>query len=207
MVAKDFEVSLPRPCGENWDAMAPQGCNRHCDVCQATIHDLSRLTLKQAESLLASGDKVCVRAQVSPDGSVALTDSGASPRRMVARGAATAAVALALAACSTLGGANVTPLYEITGKTDYREWGAKAILTDETGRQRVTSVGFDNSFRFHNLRPGKFTLRIERNCGDPIEMTEVTLGEGDLSLGTVPWGEDQCIIVGVMQPIGSDWRG
>ncbi|WP_284125509.1 carboxypeptidase-like regulatory domain-containing protein [Parerythrobacter aestuarii] len=181
--------------------MSRQGCNRHCSACDKTIHDLSQLTLDQAEELLKSEDEVCVRAEIADNGMVRLADSGSTTKRKLVA-VAGASLSLALAACQTMGSNAVTPLYEISGATNYYEYDAVVTLTDQYGKVRTTKVRRDKSFRFTNLLPGTFTLTITRWCGDPVEETEIVVTEDDVSLGTLKWGENQCIIIGVMTPIG-----
>src|SRR4051812_35882882 len=79
----DLRVSFPKPCGEKWDEMSPDGCNRHCARCEKTIHDLSRVTFEEAELMARSGREVCVRAEIGP-GNTVMLKPGRSTRRMVA---------------------------------------------------------------------------------------------------------------------------
>lgn len=37
-----ISISVPKPCHENWNAMAPADSGRHCDRCQHTVMDLTR---------------------------------------------------------------------------------------------------------------------------------------------------------------------
>src|SRR5437763_529741 len=80
----DLRVSFPKPCSGPWQAMRPEGCNRFCDRCERTLHDLSQLTLAAAEELARSANQFCVPAPGGPDGAVKLKPSdGRSTRRMV----------------------------------------------------------------------------------------------------------------------------
>ena len=64
------DIRIPEPCHEDWGAMHPEGKRRFCDVCTKHVHDLSAMTHAQASDLLRSGDDVCVRFAMRPDGEV-----------------------------------------------------------------------------------------------------------------------------------------
>ena len=190
----DIEVSFPAPCSQSWDAMEPRGCNRHCAACDQTIHDLSEVGFEEALSLLEA--EACVRAKITADGTVDL--AGNANRRLFA--AVAAPLGLALAACSTTGLGEVTPRYEITGKTKYTEWGAVAVLTDPAGRVWRRNLDSKGAFRFSNLHATTYSLTIERNCGEPIEVGEVVVSEDDVGLSELDWPQaEDCIIIGVFR--------
>jgi hypothetical protein len=41
---KKFELSIPKPCHENWDAMTPSEQGRFCGACKKTVIDFSNMT-------------------------------------------------------------------------------------------------------------------------------------------------------------------
>ena len=41
---KKFELSIPKPCHENWDAMTPNQQGRFCGACQKTVIDFSNMS-------------------------------------------------------------------------------------------------------------------------------------------------------------------
>ena len=192
----DIEVSFPAPCSQSWDAMEPRGCNRHCAACDQVIHDLSEVGFEEALSLLDA--EACVRAKITAEGTVAL--AGNANRRLFA--AVAAPLGLALAACSTTGLGEVTPRYEITGKTRYTEWGSVAVLTDPAGREWRRNLDSRGAFRFSNLHATTYKLTIERNCGEPIEVGEVVVREEDVGLSELDWPQaEDCIIIGVFRRV------
>ncbi|MFY8047422.1 MAG: carboxypeptidase-like regulatory domain-containing protein [Erythrobacter sp.] len=193
---RDVIVCFPKPCDEPWEAMAPRGCHRHCASCDKVVHDLAALSIDEAEALLDAPEEVCVRAQLGPDGVVALKPGGrGAARRMIA--AAGASLALATAACQTVPEAS-TPLYRITGKFDWKGFYYDAELTSADGRkwrkQREPGTG---RFIFDNLPPGVYTLTTRDSCGERVEVETVTIS--DASVEVAKGSPDSgCIIVGVM---------
>ena len=195
---KELEVSLPGPCGENWDSMSPRGCNRHCAACDTVIHDLSEMTLEEAERLISASENACVRARIAPDGTVAVKH-GQSTRRIKA--VVGGSLALAVAACQTT---SVTPLYEITGAVSY---GTRVDLLDHRGVVKSMKASYGGEFRFDNLHAGTYTLRTYNGCSDDPEnrVEGIALGPDDGHLGDLDELRDKCpvIYVGLMVPMRS----
>ena len=202
----DIKVSLPKPCHASWDAMTPRGCNRHCSACDTIIHDLSLMTVDQAEALLDSSERICVRASVSRNGTVrTVNPPGRRSRRMVAT--IGTAVLLATAACQSVALPPVSPRYQISGQLQQAGWATTARLTSSDGRTRTMKIRGDRQFRFGNLRPGTYSLAIVGGCGEPTMVHDIVVSS-DLDLGDIAVndGED-CIIIGVMQRADHDGRG
>ncbi len=193
----DIKVSFPEPCTEQWDAMTPRGCNRHCASCDKIIHNLEALTVEQAEALLEQNDEVCVRARVAPDGTVR-TANGISPssRRIVA--AIGASLTLATAACQTSGTPAVSQRYEIKGHVQ-DGWAWNATLSSSTGKSYSRVLRSDQNFRFSNLRPGTYTLSFTGSCYE-VHRIENLVIKDDTDLGDVTINdEEDCIIIGRME--------
>lgn len=56
------KLPIADPCHENWDAMRPEGARRFCETCQKHVHDLSSMTPRQAEQLVADERRrLCIR--------------------------------------------------------------------------------------------------------------------------------------------------
>lgn len=89
-------------CPANWDAMEGTEQMRFCAHCQKHVYDLSAMTREDAERLLATETKPCVRLERRPDGTAVFrgcpkTELNRKVRSRVAAGLAGGA--LALAAC------------------------------------------------------------------------------------------------------------
>ena len=188
----DIEVTFPGPCSEPWDSMTASGCNRHCSVCDRVVHDLTQMDADEAIRIMEQGE--CVRATIGSDRVV--TSRTGSSRKLVA--AVAAPLTFAVAACSTTGGPAVTPLYELSGKTD-SIYGGKVVLTDTAGRTRNTAISRDRTFRFRNLRANTYSITIEPYCGDRVTIENVSVHDSDVTIGPVEI-EGQCIIIGKIQP-------
>ncbi len=195
---RHLKVSLPAPCDESWDVMAPRGCNRHCSACDTIVHDLSALTVDEADALLDSDEPICVRASVRRDGTIrTATPAGPKSRRMVAT--IGAGVLLATAACQTVTLPAVSPRFHISGQLAPGSLAATARLRAGDGRTQSTRIGGDREFRFGNVRPGTYTLSFVDNCGERSVGNEIVVSD-DLNLGAVVVNDENfCIIVGMMQ--------
>lgn len=196
---RDLKVTLPAPCGESWDAMAPRGCNRLCAACDTIVHDLSSLTVDQADALLDSEEPVCVRASITRDGTIRTAPTaGRSSRRMVA--IVGAGICLATAACQTPAFGPVPPRYEISGQLQPGGRLRSAQLTSSDGRTRSMRIRGDRRFRFTNLRPGTYRLTVIDICGGSSVVSDIAVN-ADIELGDVAINEfgDDCIIIGVLE--------
>ncbi len=91
-------TDLPlRLCDEDFAAMPLADGGRHCDACEKIVHDLSALTRRAAERLVAdrTGPRRCYRYLARRDGTIVFA---AEPPRPAAP-----ALALVLAACTPWG--------------------------------------------------------------------------------------------------------
>lgn len=56
------QISIPKPCNENWDATPPQEQRRHCDKCQLVVTDFIKMNKEEIISYFDSTTaKVCGR--------------------------------------------------------------------------------------------------------------------------------------------------
>ena len=61
-MAKNVQIHIPEPCGENWENMGQAGMGRFCSSCSKTVVDFSLMSDQELLSYLGSQDrKVCGR--------------------------------------------------------------------------------------------------------------------------------------------------
>lgn len=101
------ELTIPKPCHESWDAMHGGAKERFCDSCQHEVHDLSAMTRREAEALLASDSgSLCVRYTMR--GQEMVFQPEASPRLMAQlRGLNSLVAAAAVAIPLLIGGCDM----------------------------------------------------------------------------------------------------
>ncbi|MFP9114047.1 hypothetical protein ACLI1A_08885 [Flavobacterium sp. RHBU_3] len=60
---KSVNISIPKPCHENWDAMTPEDKGRFCGLCQKTVVDFTAMDDNGVASFFEQhkGQKVCGR--------------------------------------------------------------------------------------------------------------------------------------------------
>ncbi len=85
------QITIDKPCPENWDAMVGDEQKRFCKGCGCHVHNLDELTPDAAEALLESPGRTCVRMTTDPKKGI-LTKKGWIPRLALA-GALAASVA------------------------------------------------------------------------------------------------------------------
>lgn len=56
-------LSVPKPCNENWDIMAPDEQGRFCSLCEKTVVDFTGMATTEISSYLraSAGKKLCGR--------------------------------------------------------------------------------------------------------------------------------------------------
>lgn len=190
----DLRVSFPKPCGEKWDAMRPEGCNRFCDKCEKTIHDLSRLTLEEAERLASSGGEICVRAQVSSRGVVELRP-GRSTRRMVAAIGASVGI---LTASGQAAAAEEPKLGAIKGEVLGSCGGMIVSATAADGRTYHAKVGPNGRYKVKRLPAGRYEVTTEVGP-EPPKASEVIVEAGSTAKLDLEDPLNYCIVVGMLK--------
>jgi hypothetical protein len=207
-VVKDLNVSFPKPCSESWDTMRPLGCNRFCDRCKKTIHDLSQLTVHEVEELASSGE-ICVRAEVGPGGSVRVKQAGRATRRMLATVGASVAI-LAVSAPATA--AERVKLGAIKGAIIGSCGGGAVIATATDGRIYRTKIGMNGRYKVKRLPAGSYEVKVETGAeyhpeggidragvpGLPPTSAHVAVQPGRTS-GQDLSTPNMCIIVGMLK--------
>ena len=192
---RDVEVSFPKPCSEQWDAMAIAGRNRLCARCDTVVHDLSALTFDEAQALLRRAPDSCVRATVNVCGEVALKVSGGSLRQMV--------VALGASVGLLAGGAPVAAAERhdrasIAGTLTTSDWNTRVTATSADGKSYRTRVKQNGKYRLKRLPPGTYSLTFTPSCGDPWSVDAVKVAvDQPLALDTTD--PNPCIVVGAIR--------
>jgi hypothetical protein len=208
----DIKVEFPNPCSEPWEDMAPRGCHRHCAACDKVILDLAALSIDEAEALLNAADKVYVRAQIGPDGVVAIKPAARpDARRMMA--VMGGSLALATAACQTVPSER-TSRFAISGEISPIFAQMLELRASDGKKQRKTHKHGTSQYVFGNLKPGTYTLLIRESCGIERRVETVTIIDQSVTVTAKGPAEEigdddpQCeIIVGVMRPARRPWPG
>jgi hypothetical protein len=193
----ELRVSFPAPCTEPWDGMAPRGCDRHCASCDTIVHDLAKLTADQAERLLDSGEKICVRAEIDRTGRVKTAEIGRTASRPLLT-CAGASLSLLAAACQTTPGGRMEGGFDLSGEVPSYPWTVKAAITSPDGETVGLHIGRDRRFDVHDLRPGTYKLVFTDSCNQVQEIDGVLIADRDVDLGKLQF-ETRCIVVGQMQ--------
>ena len=178
----DLRVSFPKPCRERWDDMRPDGCNRFCDKCDKTIHDLSKLTLEEAVELARSTRAICVRAEVNSDGLVELK-AGRSTRRMVAAIGASVGILAASPAAAADGAKPGAIKGAVLGAC-----GGSVTATASDGTVYHAKVGLNGRYKVKRLPAGAYRVKV-----DPLPGSEAAAA--DLaSISSPRPGADQVVV-------------
>jgi hypothetical protein len=75
-------IEVQSPCSKDWNRMSGCDSKRFCDHCQRHVHDLSAMTLGDAEALICQqAGELCVRFTRMPDGQVKTLDYCAATMR------------------------------------------------------------------------------------------------------------------------------
>lgn len=68
-------IAIATPCSADWSAMSGDDRARFCGSCQLNVYDLSAMTRREAEELIAAREgRVCVRLHRRADGTVLTRD-------------------------------------------------------------------------------------------------------------------------------------
>lgn len=84
-------VTIPKPCGESWDAMVGGEDKRLCAGCGCHVHNLAGMPASEVEALLQAETKVCTRIMADPVKGILTRDGWVS--RLVLTGAIAAGMA------------------------------------------------------------------------------------------------------------------
>jgi Carboxypeptidase regulatory-like domain len=90
------DLRVASPCPVSWDSMSGGERVRYCGECRLHVYDLSALTRREAEALVASTEgRLCARLYRRPDGTLMTADCPAGWRAVKRRASRVAGAALA----------------------------------------------------------------------------------------------------------------
>lgn len=82
MTPAQLHISIPEPCGENWNAMTVHDAlHRHCGACDRVLVDFSQMSDAEIISFLQRGEKTCGRFRNDQINRVYAVPKIISPRR------------------------------------------------------------------------------------------------------------------------------
>ena len=61
LLRNNINISIPKPCHENWEAMTPAEKGRFCSVCSKTVLDFTKASDKEIISYLNNNKNACGR--------------------------------------------------------------------------------------------------------------------------------------------------
>ena len=74
-------VEIKTPCSMSWDGMEGSASVRHCSKCRFNVYNFSEMSQEEIDDLLSSGDRVCGRLFVRPDGTYMTKNCRAKVKR------------------------------------------------------------------------------------------------------------------------------
>lgn len=208
MSAKDssLQLRIASPCNMDWDSMVGNDRVRFCEHCQLSVHNIDLSSQKQIRRLIArSSGRLCVsyrqpdpRSEMTPP----LLYKIGRRTSAIAAGAfsATLGITSAMAASTDLNraafsnevvaAASVVDRFASFGGGTLRGLvfdpngavitGANVSVTNsETNEQLYAISGSDGEFRFAELKPGSYHLKIRATGFETRDVPSISLREGD----------------------------
>jgi hypothetical protein len=200
-------LKLAGPCSSDWDSMTGNDEVRFCGHCARSVHNLSAMTRRDAEALVARSEgRLCVRYYRREDGAV-LTADDPLPRRAgvrVATGAFAALIALNQnAVCQSPAQDNQPPAAKISvekkspgsgrpdGAAEVRGSviapdeavinGARVIISDRAKKRRfLSTTDGRGEFRFDSLPPDVYSLEVVAEGFSDFAVSPLALLEDDV---------------------------
>jgi len=173
-------VRIASPCRANWDQMTGDERVRHCAECNLNVYNLSEMTGRAAEELIASREgRLCVRFFRRADGTILTRNCPVGLRnavRRVSRFAGTALSAVMSVGFSVAQGQPQTST-QTNAQSDQKQTGISVVVTDQqgavvqgakvkvlnerTGKQTAGKTKADGSLRLSLPSAGSYKLEIE----------------------------------------------
>jgi hypothetical protein len=179
-------IAVASLCPTAWNDMAGDGRVRFCGQCKLNVYDISAMTRSEAESFIANAEgRICAKLYRRADGSILTQDCPVglrAIRKKVSRAAAAAFSAL----FSLFGGpalfAQQQPKEEskVDARSTFRRYGQAAVegkvtdmlhaviagaevrlINEQTKREVSTRANESGRFRFMDVEPGVYTIRVD----------------------------------------------
>ena len=173
----------------DWNEMTGNHLQRFCSHCEKNVHDVSAMSCQDAEALLASGAKLCVRFYRDSSGAVMTAES---PSRVLVerRVFAKAVAAGAASALLPIFGQEKTASPLLTGTVHDSTGGVvtNAQTFVKRGDQILTKGTTDSKgqFRFEKLSPGTYQFIAQypgfRSATKDVSLPENTQVHLDVEL-------------------------
>lgn len=64
-MSRKVNISIPKPCHENWEAMTPEDKGRFCSVCTKTVFDFTKASDKEIMDQLKKDATTCGRLHIN----------------------------------------------------------------------------------------------------------------------------------------------
>lgn len=74
-------MEIENSCSMDWSVMAGDEKNRYCNKCQFNVYNFSEMSQEEIDNLLNSGNRVCARLYVRPDGTYMTKSCSAKRKR------------------------------------------------------------------------------------------------------------------------------
>lgn len=201
-------LRVAKACDESWEQMRGTNQVRFCSHCEKSVHNLSAMTRRDAERLVAaSGGRLCIRYISTPARRVVTLDAPPLAAHALVRrasrftaGAFTAALAMTTASAQTtqtspppamiaeaqvakpdapqLPCGSASLTGTITDQIGAVIPGATVKLTDMKGAIRSARTSGDGSYRIDDLPAGTFTFDVDAQGFGKLEATHVSLSGG-----------------------------
>ncbi|MBV9211769.1 MAG: carboxypeptidase regulatory-like domain-containing protein, partial [Acidobacteria bacterium] len=201
-------LRVASPCPVSWDEMQGDERKRFCEECKLHVYNISEMTRRQAEALIASTEgRLCARLYRRADGTVMTKDCPiglrALRRRMskVAGAAVTAIFSLCMSAMgqnpaqadksqqSVGQQAQVTTgqLQGIVRDSNGAVVAGAAIqlINEKTKQRRETTSNDEGFYRFSSLEAGSYTIVVSATGFEVITLEHVAVRRGVVNDATV----------------------
>jgi hypothetical protein len=206
MYRKSFDINKLRvasPCTVGWGNMTGDERQRHCDLCELNVYNISGMTTGEVERLITDREgRLCVRMFRRADGTVITKDCPVGLRAVRKRVATMAGAALT----AVLGLFSVSfgqkekkedrqPKPKITRTYTTNNYsqisgvvvdpngavipGAKVKIVDPSGKQTIVMTSDVGAFKIPNLVAGIFSLEITSPGFRTLKMSKLALKDGE----------------------------